>query len=171
MVSILIFNTQWGVTDCCVPSHFKLNFSSDDVIGFLQNMGNLERSFYLKKLWRRSTSTGQVRKTGPQSMEHTQMETKHPEVSSMSPQFMVYFVWSIHMAGHSLQLQLEMTEAGDVGKYQEKGMLLPFRPLTIAFENIRYSVDMPQVNNSRWLIFSKLTTHEWKLYSEKILNL
>lgn len=53
------------------------------------------------------------------------------------------------MAGHSLQLQLEMTEAGDVGKYQEKGMLLPFRPLTIAFENIRYSVDMPQVNNSR----------------------
>lgn len=27
----------------------------------------------------------------------------------------------------------------------KKGMILPFLPLSIAFDNIRYSVDMPQV--------------------------
>lgn len=45
-----------------------------------------------------------------------------------------------------LTTQIQMTEAIDVGKYRkEKGMLLPFTPLTVTFENIRYSVDMPQV--------------------------
>ncbi|XP_034699400.1 ABC transporter G family member 39-like [Vitis riparia] len=47
-------------------------------------------------------------------------------------------------------------KAGDVGKYQEKGMLLPFRPLTIAFENIRYSVDMPQAMKAQGVEVNRL---------------
>ncbi|KAL6330920.1 hypothetical protein AAG906_009348 [Vitis piasezkii] len=47
-------------------------------------------------------------------------------------------------------------KAGDVGKCQEKGMLLPFRPLTIAFENIRYSVDMPQAMKAQGVEVNRL---------------
>ncbi|KAJ9688543.1 hypothetical protein PVL29_014280 [Vitis rotundifolia] len=47
-------------------------------------------------------------------------------------------------------------KAGDVGKYQEKGMLLPFTPLTIAFENIRYSVDMPQAMKAQGVDVNRL---------------
>ncbi|XP_058112242.1 pleiotropic drug resistance protein 1-like isoform X3 [Magnolia sinica] len=41
----------------------------------------------------------------------------------------------------SMSLQAEVASAGQSKK---KGMVLPFAPLSIAFDNIRYSVDMPQ---------------------------
>jgi len=30
---------------------------------------------------------------------------------------------------------------------KKRGMVLPFTPLAITFDNIKYSVDMPQVSN------------------------
>lgn len=42
----------------------------------------------------------------------------------------------------------------------QKGMVLPFAPLSVAFDNIRYSVDMPAVNILAFLLsyvlFNKL---------------
>lgn len=35
----------------------------------------------------------------------------------------------------------------------KKGMVLPFTPLSITFNNIKYSVDMPQVSNICHLLF------------------
>lgn len=34
----------------------------------------------------------------------------------------------------------------------QKGMVLPFSPLSVAFDNMRYSVDMPAVNVLPWYI-------------------
>lgn len=38
-----------------------------------------------------------------------------------------------------------MTDTSGVEKLLDKGMIFPFKPLCITFENIRYSVDMPKV--------------------------
>jgi hypothetical protein len=38
-----------------------------------------------------------------------------------------------------------MTEVTAVGRPKKQGMHLPFMPLSLTFENIRYSVDMPKV--------------------------
>jgi len=38
----------------------------------------------------------------------------------------------------------EVETAPDQNK--KKGMVLPFAPLSITFDNVKYSVDMPQVN-------------------------
>ncbi|XP_058112145.1 pleiotropic drug resistance protein TUR2-like [Magnolia sinica] len=41
--------------------------------------------------------------------------------------------------------EIRMTEATDrANKSNKKGMVLPFAPLSITFDNVRYSVDMPQ---------------------------
>ncbi|XP_058112161.1 ABC transporter G family member 39-like isoform X2 [Magnolia sinica] len=41
--------------------------------------------------------------------------------------------------------EIRMTEATDcASKSNKKGMVLPFAPLSITFDNVRYSVDMPQ---------------------------
>ena len=36
----------------------------------------------------------------------------------------------------------------------EKGMILPFVPLSLTFDNIRYSVDMPQVKDRKLFLLS-----------------
>ena len=36
--------------------------------------------------------------------------------------------------------------AGDDGNKRARGMVLPFRPLSISFDEIRYAVDMPPVH-------------------------
>jgi hypothetical protein len=39
----------------------------------------------------------------------------------------------------------QMTEVTAVGRPKKQGMHLAFIPLSLTFENIRYSVDMPKV--------------------------
>ncbi|MBA0603983.1 hypothetical protein Godav_016677, partial [Gossypium davidsonii] len=43
-----------------------------------------------------------------------------------------------------------------VHNYQEKGMLLPFTPLSVTFENITYSVDMPKGMRSQGVLDDRL---------------
>ncbi|TYI71637.1 hypothetical protein E1A91_D07G002700v1 [Gossypium mustelinum] len=43
-----------------------------------------------------------------------------------------------------------------VRNYQEKGMLLPFTPLSVSFENITYSVDMPKGMRSQGVLDDRL---------------
>lgn len=46
----------------------------------------------------------------------------------------------------SISMQTEaITEANPNGR---RGMVLPFEPLSITFDNIKYSVDMPQVDSN-----------------------
>jgi hypothetical protein len=40
---------------------------------------------------------------------------------------------------------------------KKRGMILPFTPLTITFDNIKYSVDMPQVSNIYHLFLMNIT--------------
>ena len=50
---------------------------------------------------------------------------------------------TVQPIGDKTETNLEMLE-GDSGPAQ-KGMVLPFLPLSLTFDDIRYSVDMPQV--------------------------
>ena len=50
---------------------------------------------------------------------------------------------TVQPIGDKTETNLEMLE-GDSGPAQ-KGMVLPFLPLSLTFDEIRYSVDMPQV--------------------------
>ena len=40
-----------------------------------------------------------------------------------------------------------MVEAIAEAKHNKKGMVLPFQPHSITFDDIRYSVDMPEVTS------------------------
>lgn len=54
-----------------------------------------------------------------------------------------------------LQL-INLTYAAKIGdSFKRNGMVLPFKPLSITFENIRFSVDMPKViqDISSFLLF------------------
>ncbi|XP_058112235.1 pleiotropic drug resistance protein 1-like isoform X2 [Magnolia sinica] len=65
---------------------------------------------------------------GGSSADHTTPESRSDEIRS-------------NISEGSMSLQAEVASAGQSKK---KGMVLPFAPLSIAFDNIRYSVDMPQ---------------------------
>lgn len=41
---------------------------------------------------------------------------------------------------------------------KKRGMLLPFEPLSITFDDIRYSVDMPQVCSELFKILFEMLT-------------
>ncbi|XXG64024.1 hypothetical protein AAC387_Pa05g2087 [Persea americana] len=49
------------------------------------------------------------------------------------------------------------TEATNADLSRKKGMILPFEPLSITFENIKYSVDMPQEMKAKGFIEDRLT--------------
>jgi hypothetical protein len=49
----------------------------------------------------------------------------------------------------------------------KKGMVLPFQPLSLVFENVNYYIDMPNVNSySPSHIFSLFLTSNTTLYNE-----
>jgi hypothetical protein len=50
---------------------------------------------------------------------------------------------TLQLIGNNTETNLEMLE-DDSGPSQ-RGMVLPFPPLSLSFDDIRYSVDMPQV--------------------------
>lgn len=51
----------------------------------------------------------------------------------------IFLTESANKVGHiSRQVDIEVNE-------NKKGMVLPFAPLSITFDNVRYSVDMPKV--------------------------
>lgn len=57
--------------------------------------------------------------------------------------------WLIHFAG-SLSLRKRPSlqqRASNVERIAEKGMILPFQPLALTFDNMWYSVDMPKVRH------------------------
>ena len=56
------------------------------------------------------------------------------------------------------------TEATNADLSRKKGMILPFEPLSITFDNIKYSVDMPQVD-------SNVKTHMFILQLELFIYL
>eukprot|EP00268_Persea_americana_P030001 TRINITY_DN2901_c0_g1_i1.p1 TRINITY_DN2901_c0_g1~~TRINITY_DN2901_c0_g1_i1.p1 ORF type:complete len:1438 (-),score=266.02 TRINITY_DN2901_c0_g1_i1:200-4513(-) len=49
------------------------------------------------------------------------------------------------------------TEATNADLSRKKGMILPFEPLSITFDNIKYSVDMPQEMKAKGFIEDRLT--------------
>jgi hypothetical protein len=60
-----------------------------------------------------------------------------------------------HLASESSHLSTGMNIETD-SSLTEKGMILPFSPLSLTFDNIRYSVDMPQVKYRK--LFLSLST-------------
>ena len=73
---------------------------------------------------------------------------------------------------------LVIDAAVEANKSRQKGMVLPFEPHSITFDDIIYSVDMPQVLNECLKLFIVLTSKlnilfcmlisEHKLYSKHI---
>ena len=45
----------------------------------------------------------------------------------------------------SRTLSARVRSTSEVDQYRKRGMVLPFTPLSITFDEIRYAVDMPQV--------------------------
>jgi hypothetical protein len=43
----------------------------------------------------------------------------------------------------------DSTIVDDDTEVTQRGMVLPFTPLSLSFDNVRYSVDMPQVKYGR----------------------
>lgn len=41
-----------------------------------------------------------------------------------------------------------MGSTSEANQNRERGMVLPFEPLSISFDDIKYSVDMPQVSST-----------------------
>jgi hypothetical protein len=52
---------------------------------------------------------------------------------------------TVQPIGDNTETNLVMSE-DDSGPITQKGMVLPFLPLSLSFDDIRYSVDMPQVS-------------------------
>lgn len=45
----------------------------------------------------------------------------------------------------SRSMLLRVASSTEAGQNRERGMVLPFEPLSITFDEIKYAVDMPQV--------------------------
>lgn len=44
---------------------------------------------------------------------------------------------------------------------EKKGMILPFKPLTMTFHNVNYYVDMPKVNFTSLFCFGSISLYLW----------
>lgn len=51
------------------------------------------------------------------------------------------------------------------GKSEKKGMILPFKPLTMTFHNVNYYVDMPKVRFTSLFRFCRISPYLW-LYKD-----
>lgn len=56
-----------------------------------------------------------------------------------------------HLAAHTSINMEDLQGCQDQGWPQQKGMILPFQPLTLSFNNICYYVDMPHVGGASLL--------------------
>lgn len=119
----------------------------------MQHLRNL-RQFYLKRPWRRETFIKEEKLLSYPRGNSSSGGSFNSQFPFLTCEFLAitYLFHNYEERGVELRRSVSKLMSSRVGRSSEvnqnrkRGMVLPFEPLSITFDDIKYAVNMPQVS-------------------------